>query len=154
MPPEYVLLTEDILTKVFQSSYFHINVVRDVAGVSLSGALKNIVALAAGFVACKGWGDNAKAAIIRIGMPGGTYPLHRLILSFFDIELAGGVAEVSKEDEDDVGAGHSCHDELGVLRTQARAELDVDVSNFGRELHVVTRRCGCGMCKRGSVCAH
>lgn len=67
MPPEYVPVTEEVWTKLFQRPYFHVSVVRDVAGVSLGGALKNIIALAAGFVAGKGWGDNAKAAIIRIG---------------------------------------------------------------------------------------
>lgn len=57
-----------ILKAAFHRSYFHVNVIEDVAGVSVAGALKNIVALAVGFVEGLGWGDNAKAAIMRVGL--------------------------------------------------------------------------------------
>jgi len=39
-----------------------------IVGVSLGGALKNIIALAAGFAVGKQWGDNAKAAVMRVGL--------------------------------------------------------------------------------------
>lgn len=67
-PPELPEVNHDLLHALFHRPYFHVNVVNDVAGVSLGGALKNIVALAAGFVVGKGWGDNAKAAVMRVGL--------------------------------------------------------------------------------------
>ncbi|KAG7792586.1 hypothetical protein KL910_000826 [Ogataea haglerorum] len=59
---------QNVLRNLFHRPYFHVRVVDDVAGVSLSGALKNVVAMAAGFVEGLGWGDNAKAAVMRIGL--------------------------------------------------------------------------------------
>jgi glycerol-3-phosphate dehydrogenase (NAD+) len=68
LPAEYPPLDHDAFKVLFHRPYFHIQMTSDVAGVSLGGALKNIVALAAGFVVGRGWGDNAKAAIIRVGL--------------------------------------------------------------------------------------
>ncbi|KAK7989582.1 hypothetical protein PG989_009897 [Apiospora arundinis] len=55
-------------TKLVPRPYFLVSMVSDVAGVSLGGALKNIVALGAGFVVGLGLGDNAKSEIVRRGL--------------------------------------------------------------------------------------
>lgn len=53
---------------MFQTKYFKVSTVEDVYGVELCGALKNIVAIAAGLSDGLGYGQNTKAAIIRIGI--------------------------------------------------------------------------------------
>uniref|UniRef100_A0A6C0MBW4 Glycerol-3-phosphate dehydrogenase [NAD(+)] n=1 Tax=Metschnikowia australis TaxID=27321 RepID=A0A6C0MBW4_9ASCO len=72
LPPDFagagLDIDFDVLKAAFHRPYFHVNVIEDVAGVSVAGALKNIVALAVGFVEGLGWGDNAKAAIMRVGL--------------------------------------------------------------------------------------
>ncbi|CCF57095.1 hypothetical protein KAFR_0C01000 [Kazachstania africana CBS 2517] len=57
-----------VLKALFHRPYFHVNVIDDVAGISIAGALKNVVALGCGFVEGLGWGNNASAAIQRIGL--------------------------------------------------------------------------------------
>ncbi|KAK6022979.1 NAD-dependent glycerol-3-phosphate dehydrogenase [NAD(P)+ ] protein [Ostertagia ostertagi] len=60
----------DILKKLFNRDNFRINVVEDAHTVELCGALKNVVACAAGFTDGLGYGDNTKAAVIRLGLHG------------------------------------------------------------------------------------
>ena len=53
---------------VFMNSCLRVYTNTDVKGVELCGALKNIIALAAGMSAGLGYGDNAKAALITRGL--------------------------------------------------------------------------------------
>ncbi|KAK0551340.1 glycerol-3-phosphate dehydrogenase [Tilletia horrida] len=62
------LAAAETFQKVFDTPNFKVGLIEDVAGVSLAGALKNVVAIAAGFTDGLGWGDNAKAAVMRIGL--------------------------------------------------------------------------------------
>lgn len=60
-----------IWREIFHKDYFRISLIEDVTGVELCGALKNIVAAAAGFVDGlypDGGADNTKAAVIRRGL--------------------------------------------------------------------------------------
>ncbi|CAO3647274.1 unnamed protein product [Cunninghamella blakesleeana] len=58
----------ELFFKLFNTPYFRANVIRDSIGVELCGALKNIVAVAAGISDGLGCGSNTKAALIRIGL--------------------------------------------------------------------------------------
>ena len=56
------------MQRAFEGSCLRVYTNRDVKGVELCGALKNIVALATGVSQGLGFGDNTKAAIITRGM--------------------------------------------------------------------------------------
>jgi glycerol-3-phosphate dehydrogenase (NAD(P)+) len=68
---------------VLASDRFRVYTNPDVVGVELAGALKNVMALAAGFVDGLGFGDSGKAGIItrglaemtRLGIAAGAHPL-------------------------------------------------------------------------------
>lgn len=54
--------------EMLSTPYFRIYLSEDVTGVELGGALKNIIALAAGIAAGLGLGDNSKAALMTRGI--------------------------------------------------------------------------------------
>jgi glycerol-3-phosphate dehydrogenase (NAD(P)+) len=87
-PAGSVIASEDSglageLASVLSSERFRVYTNPDVVGVELCGALKNIVALAAGMVDGLGYGDSAKAGIItrglaemtRLGAAAGAHPM-------------------------------------------------------------------------------
>jgi glycerol-3-phosphate dehydrogenase (NAD(P)+) len=56
------------LQEVFHQPYFRVYTNNDVVGTELGGAIKNIVAIAAGIADSMGFGDNAMAALMTRGL--------------------------------------------------------------------------------------
>ena len=73
MPTASVIASKDkkackIVSETLATPYFKLYQLSDVAGVEICGALKNISAIATGVVDGLGFGDNAKASIITLGL--------------------------------------------------------------------------------------
>ncbi|MBQ1527346.1 MAG: NAD(P)H-dependent glycerol-3-phosphate dehydrogenase [Lachnospiraceae bacterium] len=60
--------TAELVQDYFMNSYFRVYTSPDILGIELGGALKNVVALAAGMADGLGYGDNTKAALITRGI--------------------------------------------------------------------------------------
>lgn len=61
---EVARLAQDL----FMTDYFRVYTNNDLVGIEIGGALKNIIALAAGITDGIGYGDNAKAALMTRGL--------------------------------------------------------------------------------------
>lgn len=57
-----------MLQDVFMNKVFRVYTSSDIVGIELGGALKNVIALAAGTVDGLGYGDNTKAALMTRGI--------------------------------------------------------------------------------------
>ncbi|KFW83614.1 Glycerol-3-phosphate dehydrogenase [NAD(+)], cytoplasmic, partial [Manacus vitellinus] len=57
-----------MLKELMQTPNFRVSVVQEADTVEICGALKNVVAVGAGFCDGLGYGDNTKAAVIRLGL--------------------------------------------------------------------------------------
>ncbi len=73
IPSAAVIASEDRelatrIQKIFMSPNFRFYVNTDVIGVEIAGAVKNIIALAAGVADGLGYGDNSRAALITRGL--------------------------------------------------------------------------------------
>ncbi len=73
LPTTYVVSSKDeavskYLQNIFMSPVFRVYTNPDIVGVELGGALKNVIALAAGMSDGMGYGDNAKAALMTRGI--------------------------------------------------------------------------------------
>ena len=60
--------TAEYLQNIFMSKVFRVYTTPDMLGMELGGALKNVIALAAGMADGLGYGDNTKAALITRGI--------------------------------------------------------------------------------------
>ena len=60
--------TAEYLQKMFMNETFRVYTSPDILGIEVGGALKNVIALAAGIADGLGYGDNTKAALITRGI--------------------------------------------------------------------------------------
>lgn len=57
-----------LVQEIFMTDRFRVYATDDIIGVEIGGSLKNIIAIAAGFVDALGFGTNAKAALLTRGL--------------------------------------------------------------------------------------
>jgi glycerol-3-phosphate dehydrogenase (NAD(P)+) len=113
---------------------------RDLVGVELAGALKNVIAIAAGAVEALGLGDNARAAIVtrglaeitRLGVAAGASPL-----TFAGLAGIGDILAT-------VGSPLSRNHRLGleVARGRPWAEVETSFGGVAEGAHTVTAALG------------
>lgn len=115
--------------ELFQTDYLRVYTSHDVVGVELGGALKNVIALAAGMAAGLGFGHNTRAALItrglaeisRLGMALGASPLTFAGLAGMGDLILTCTGELSRNRSVGfaLGQGRKLDDVLGEMRMVA-----------------------------------
>jgi glycerol-3-phosphate dehydrogenase (NAD(P)+) len=141
----------EIVQKAFSNKYFRVYRSSDVTGVEMGGALKNVIAIAAGISDGAGFGDNTKAAIMtrglkeitRLGMKMGAHENTFFGLSGMGDLIVTCESKLSRNRfvGEEVGKGRKLKDVLaemkmvaeGVATTKSTYEL---AENLGVELPI------------------
>lgn len=83
--------TAEFIQNQFMSEVFRVYTSSDILGIEVGGALKNVIALAAGIADGLGYGDNTKAALITRGI----YEITRLgVVMGGQIQTFGGLSGI------------------------------------------------------------
>jgi glycerol-3-phosphate dehydrogenase (NAD(P)+) len=135
--------------QLFQTSYFRCYTSYDVVGVELGGALKNVMAIAAGMAVGLGLGNNATAALItrglaeiaRLGVPLGANPLTLSGLAGMGdlILTCTGALSRNRHVGVELGRGRRLQDVIGEMTMVAEG---VDTA---RAAHALAQRAGIEM---------
>jgi glycerol-3-phosphate dehydrogenase (NAD(P)+) len=134
---------------LFQTDYFRVYTTHDIMGVELGGALKNVMALAAGMAAGLGLGHNTRSALItrglaemsRLGVALGANPLTFAGLAGMGDLILTCTGDLSRNRTVgfELGQGRSLEDVLGEMRMVAEG---VETS---RAAHALAEREGIEM---------
>lgn len=135
------------LQKVFSTDYFRVYTSLDKIGLELAGALKNVIALAAGAVDGLGFGHNTRAALItrglaeisRLGVKMGAHPLTFSGLSGVGDLVLTCTGDLSRNRTVgfQLGQGRKLQDILGEMRMVAEGiKTAQSVHNLARKMEV------------------
>ncbi len=142
LPGSTVIATRDAdvapLRATFHSTSLRVYTSEDVVGVEFGGALKNVVAIAAGMVDALGFGDNGKAALLtrglaemtRLGVAAGASALTFQGLAGMGDLVATSYSPLSRNRRlgELVGGGTSLEDALATLGETAEGATTIDAA--------------------------
>ncbi len=132
----------------FATEWFRVYTNSDVVGVELAGAMKNVIALAAGILDGLGAGSNAKAALVtrglveisRLGIAMGAQEATFAGLAGLGDLITTCISEHGRNRHvgEQIGKGRKLDDVLGEMSSVAEGvHTTRSVRNLGRQFHVV-----------------
>lgn len=135
------------VSAAFHSDDFRVYTSNDIIGVELGGALKNVIAIAAGMVDTLGYGNNAKAALVtrglaeitRLGVAAGADPLTFQGLAGMGDLIATAYSPLSRNRRlgELIAAGASLDDALARLDSTAEGAATIPATlRLAQQLNV------------------